>query len=217
MRHRKSGKKLSRTWEHRKAMFRNMARSLLEHGKIRTTVTKAKELRKVADRLITLALRNDLHSRRLAFKVLASHGLVKKLFEEVGPCFAGVPGGFTRVVSLGLPRRGDSAPLAYIEFTRQQGQATEAAKPAAKKAEIVAAPVAVAPVAETPVVAAPEVAASGDVATEVATPEVAALEVAAPVEAAAEAPAETPGDAPAHEPDAQVQAADESPEAESKP
>jgi len=213
MRHRKSGKKLSRTWEHRKAMFRNMARSLLEHGKIRTTVTKAKELRKVADRLITLALRNDLHSRRLAFKVLASHSLVKKLFEEVGPCFAGVPGGFTRVVSLGLPRRGDSAPLAYIEFTRQQGQAPEAAaKPAAKKAEIVAAPEVAAPVAETPVVAALEVA-----APVAETPVVTTLEDAAPVEAAAEAPAETPGDTPAHEPDAQVQAADESPEAETKP
>ena len=84
MRHNKSGRKLGRTWEHRKAMFRNMAKSLLVHGKIRTTEAKAKELRKVADKLVTLALRNDLHSRRLAFKVLGDHALVKTLFDEVG-------------------------------------------------------------------------------------------------------------------------------------
>jgi large subunit ribosomal protein L17 len=118
MRHRKSGRKLNRTWEHRKAMFRNMARSLLEHERIRTTEPKAKELRAVVERLITLTKSDDLHSRRQAYKVLENHGLVKKLFNEIGPRFAGVQGGYTRVVKMGLPRPGDSAPMAIIELTR---------------------------------------------------------------------------------------------------
>jgi large subunit ribosomal protein L17 len=117
-------------------MFRNMARSLVIHERIRTTEAKAKELRKVADNLVTLALRNDLHARRQAFKVLENHGLVKKLFDEIGPRFAGVPGGFTRVVKLGLPRRGDSADLAVIEFSRQPGEEQqEKPKKTKKKAE----------------------------------------------------------------------------------
>ena len=103
-------------------MFRNMARSLLVHGRIRTTEAKAKELRKLTDRLVTLALRNDLHARRQAYQVLGNHQLVKKLFDEVGPAFAGVPGGFTRLVKLGLARPGDSAPLAVVEFSRSPGQ-----------------------------------------------------------------------------------------------
>jgi large subunit ribosomal protein L17 len=118
MRHRKSGRKLNRTWEHRKALFRNMARSLLVHERIRTTEPKAKELRMFVERLITLTKTNDLHSRRQAFKVLENHGLVKRLFDEIGPRFADVPGGYTRVVKLGLPRAGDSAPMAVIELTR---------------------------------------------------------------------------------------------------
>jgi large subunit ribosomal protein L17 len=118
MRHRKSGRKLNRTWAHRKAMFRNMARSLLVYERIRTTEPKAKELRAVVEKLITLSKTNDLHSRRQAFKVLENHGLVKKLFDEIGPRFAGVPGGYTRVVKLGLPRAGDSASMAMIELTR---------------------------------------------------------------------------------------------------
>ncbi|CAM2061142.1 50S ribosomal subunit protein L17 [Desulfovibrionales bacterium] len=119
MRHNNTGRKLSRTSEHRKAMFRNMVRSLLTHLAIRTTEAKAKELRKVADNLIRLALRNDLHSRRLAFMVLENHQLTKQLFDTIGPCFVGVQGGFTRVVKLSLPRAGDAAPLAIIELTRK--------------------------------------------------------------------------------------------------
>ncbi len=170
MRHNKSGKKLSRTWEHRKALFKNMARSLLTYGRIRTTVAKAMELRKVVDRLITLSLRNDLHSRRLAYKVLGNHQLVKRLFDEVGPCFAGVPGGFTRVVKLALPRPGDAAPLAIIELTRKPGDA-----PFVKTARIVTPAVAPAPEAQPlaaqaadtakepePVAEAPEVSAESD-------------------------------------------------------
>jgi large subunit ribosomal protein L17 len=123
MRHRKAGRKLNRTWEHRKAMFRNMCRSLLVYERIRTTEPKAKELRMVVERLITLTKSNDLHSRRQAFKVLENHTLVKKLFDEIGPRFAGVPGGYTRVVKLGLPRAGDSAPMAIIELTRMAAPA----------------------------------------------------------------------------------------------
>ena len=87
MRHRKSGKKFSRTPSHRKAMFRNMAKSLLTHYSLRTTVVKAKSLRGVIEPLITLAKRNDLHARRQAYKVLGSHQLVKFLFDEIGPLF----------------------------------------------------------------------------------------------------------------------------------
>lgn len=130
MRHNNSGKKLSRTPSHRKALFRNLAKALLTHGKIRTTEIKAKALRRVVEPLITLALRNDLHSRRLAFRYLGNHQLVKRLFDEIAPAFAGVPGGYTRVIRLALPRRGDNAPMAIIELTRQQsaGATTPAAE-----------------------------------------------------------------------------------------
>jgi len=118
MRHRKSGRKLGRTWEHRKALMKNMARSLVEHERIRTTEAKAKELRILADKLITMALQDNLHARRQAYAVLGSHHSVKKLFDEIGPRFKEIPGGYTRVVKFGIPRVGDSAPMAMIEFTR---------------------------------------------------------------------------------------------------
>lgn len=136
MRHNKSGRKLGRNASHRKALFRNMARSLLTFERIRTTEAKAKELRKVADGLVTLALANDLHARREAYKVLENHQLVAKLFNEIGPRFVGVKGGFTRVVKLGLPRAGDCAPLAIIELTRRAAGTAEvpAEKPASETA-----------------------------------------------------------------------------------
>jgi large subunit ribosomal protein L17 len=118
MRHRKSGRKLGRTWEHRKALMKNMARSLVEHERIRTTEAKAKELRILADKLITMALQDSVHARRQAYAVLGSHHSVKKLFDEIGPRFKEIPGGYTRVVKFGIPRVGDSAPMALIEFTR---------------------------------------------------------------------------------------------------
>ena len=132
MRHSNAGKKFSRTPSHRKALLRNLAKALLSHGRIRTTETKAKELRGIVEPLITLALRNDLHARRLAYRVLGNHSLVKRLFDEIGPVFAGVPGGYTRVVKLAQPRRGDNAPLAIIELTRKPG---EVIVPSAKKAK----------------------------------------------------------------------------------
>jgi large subunit ribosomal protein L17 len=131
MRHNKSGRKFGLVAERRKALFRNLAKSLVDHERIRTTEPKAKELSKVADRLVTLALRNDLHARRQAYKVLGSHTLVQKLFDEIGPRFVGIQGGFTRVVKTSLPRRGDAAPMAYIEFALQAGET--APEPKAKK------------------------------------------------------------------------------------
>ena len=125
MRHSNSGKKLSRNPSHRKALLRNMSKALLTHGRIRTTEIKAKELRGVVESLITLARRNDLAARRQAYRDLGNHQLVQKLFDEIAPRFAGIPGGFTRVVKLALPRRGDCAPMAIIELTKQ-----EADKPA---------------------------------------------------------------------------------------
>jgi len=118
MRHNNSGKKLSRNPSHRKALLRNLSKALFEYGRIRTTETKAKELRGVVESLITLAKKNDLASRRLAYVDLGSHQLVKKLFDEIAPRFAGIPGGYTRVVKLAMPRPGDSAPMAIIELTR---------------------------------------------------------------------------------------------------
>ena len=140
MRHKNAGKKFSRTPSHRKALLRNLAKALLSHGKIRTTEVKAKELRGVVEPLITLALRNDLHARRQAFRVLGSHSLVKRLFDEIGPVFVGVPGGYTRVVKLAQPRRGDSAPLALIELTRKpdEEQTSAKAEKAEKPAKVVA-------------------------------------------------------------------------------
>ena len=126
MRHSNSGKKLSRNPSHRKALLRNMSKALLTHGRIRTTEIKAKELRGVVESLITLARRNDVAARRLAYRELGSHQLVQKLFDEIAPRFAGIPGGYTRVVKLAMPRRGDCAPMAIIELTRLPEAKTEA-------------------------------------------------------------------------------------------
>ena len=115
MRHRKSGRKLNRTSSHRKAMFKNMSASLFEHELIRTTVPKAKELRKVAERLITLAKVDSVANRRLAFARLRSKEIVNKLFTELGPRYVERPGGYLRILKCGL-RTGDKAPMAYVEL-----------------------------------------------------------------------------------------------------
>ena len=126
MRHSNSGKKLSRNPSHRKALLRNMSKALLTHGRIRTTEVKAKELRGVVESLITLARRNDVAARRQAFSVLGDHKLVQKLFGEIAPRFAGVAGGYTRVIKLAMPRKGDCAPMAIIELTKWADEAAEA-------------------------------------------------------------------------------------------
>ena len=115
MRHRKSGVKLNRTTSHRQAMFRNMVTSLLKHDKIKTTEPKAKELRRWADHLITLAKRGDLHARRQALSIVREKDVVHKLFEEASERFGSRNGGYTRVVKIGR-RPGDAAPLTIIEL-----------------------------------------------------------------------------------------------------
>lgn len=119
MRHRKSGRHLNRTSAHRKAMFANMAASLIEHEIIKTTVPKAKELRRVAEPLITLAKRDTVANRRLAFNRLRSKAAVGKLFSDLGPRFQERPGGYTRILKAGY-RAGDSAPIAYIELVGRE-------------------------------------------------------------------------------------------------
>jgi len=115
MRHRHSGRQLNRNSSHRKAMFRNMTASLLEHEVIKTTLPKAKELRRVAEPLITLAKTDSVANRRLAFDRLRSKEAVGKLFSELGPRFEARPGGYTRIMKCGY-RTGDKAPMAYIEL-----------------------------------------------------------------------------------------------------
>jgi|SRR5690606_7369484 len=115
MRHRKSGRKFNRTSAHRQAMFKNMAASLVEHELIKTTLPKAKELRRVAEPLITLAKNDSVANRRLAFARLRDQAAVKKLFEDIGPRFKERPGGYTRILKCGF-RAGDAAPMAFIEL-----------------------------------------------------------------------------------------------------
>jgi large subunit ribosomal protein L17 len=107
-------------------MMKNMARSLVEHEQIRTTEAKAKELRVLADKLVTMALENSLSARRRAYAILGSHRSVKKLFDEIGPRFTTTPGGYTRVVKFSVPRVGDGAPMAVIEFTQREAVETSA-------------------------------------------------------------------------------------------
>ena len=115
MRHRKSGRKLGRNSSHRKAMFRNMATSLFLHETIKTTVPKAKELRRVAEPLITLAKEDGVANRRLAFSRLRDKEAVGKLFSDLGPRFKERPGGYIRILKLG-PRPGDAAPMAIVQL-----------------------------------------------------------------------------------------------------
>ena len=116
MRHRKSGRRLGRTSSHRKAMFRNMATSMLKHETIRTTVSKAKELRRVVEPLITLAREDSVANRRLAFDRLRNKEVVGKLFTDLGPRFKNRPGGYLRILKM-VPRPGDSAPMAIVMLT----------------------------------------------------------------------------------------------------
>ena len=115
MRHLKSGRKLNRDSAHRKAMFRNMASSLFENEIIKTTVPKAKELRRVAEPLITLAKEDSVAHRRLAFDRLRNREVVTKLFNELGPRYVDRPGGYLRILKCGF-RPGDNAPMAYVEL-----------------------------------------------------------------------------------------------------
>jgi large subunit ribosomal protein L17 len=127
MRHRKSGRHLNRTSSHRQAMFRNMACSLFEHELIKTTLPKAKELRRVAEPLITMAKNDNVARRRVAFARLRSDAVVGKLFSELGPRYRSRPGGYLRILKCGF-RPGDKAPMAYVELVDRPagGAAVEA-------------------------------------------------------------------------------------------
>src|SRR5579864_1334827 len=128
MRHLNLGRKLNRTSAHRKALFKNMFLALVKHGRITTTDAKAKELRRFADRMVTLGKRNDLAARRRAFAYIQSHQVVQKLFDEIAPRYKERPGGYTRVVKY-VVRRGDAAAISVIEFTG----ASETAAPRKKR------------------------------------------------------------------------------------
>jgi large subunit ribosomal protein L17 len=144
MRHLKSGRKLNRTSAHRKALFRNLVTALLEHEQVRTTDAKAKELRRVADKKVTLGKRGDLHARRQAAAYIRRRSVITKLFTEVAERFRARAGGYTRIVKIGT-RHGDAAPMSVIELTdrgeeskaeaekkreRRRRQAEKKAKPA---------------------------------------------------------------------------------------
>ena len=132
MRHRKAGRKLGRTAEHRKAMLRNMVTSLFEHERIVTTVPKAKEARRVADKMITLAKRGDLHARRQAHSYIQSKDVVAKLFDEIQEQYADRQGGYTRIIRTGI-RQGDAAQMAILELVGYEEQAEEAVEVEAKE------------------------------------------------------------------------------------
>jgi len=165
MRHRNSGKRLGRNTSHRKAMLRNMVTSLLEHEKITTTDARAKELRPLTEKLITLAKRGDLHSRRQATEVIRDRKTVAKLFERIAPRYADRPGGYTRIIKLGH-RLGDNAALSLIALVeeavtpkaKQKAPKTVPVKKAAPAP--VAAPVAEEPATQTPAATAAESAAA---------------------------------------------------------
>jgi large subunit ribosomal protein L17 len=139
VRHARSGKKLGRDSAHRKALYSNLAGALIEHGRIKTTVTKAKAVKPLAEQMITLGRRGDLHARRQATAFLRSRDVVHKLFDEVAPLFKDRPGGYTRIIKLG-PRPGDAAEMVYLELVNEEYVAKERA---ARTPE---------PVAEAPVV-----------------------------------------------------------------
>jgi large subunit ribosomal protein L17 len=115
VRHARTGSKLGRDSAHRKALYANLAGAVIEHGRIKTTITKAKAVKPIAEQMITLGRRGDIHARRQAIAFLRSKSIVHKLFTEVGPAFAQRPGGYLRITRIG-PRQGDAAEMAYLEL-----------------------------------------------------------------------------------------------------
>lgn len=137
MRHNKTGRRLGRKPDHRQHMMRNMVTSFFEHEKITTTDTRAKELRKVVDKMITLGKRGDLHARRQAMQVIRDGQVVGKLFEMIAPRYAERPGGYTRIIKL-ANRQGDNAPMAIIELVEEEfTPKTKKAAPAAAAEKVV--------------------------------------------------------------------------------
>jgi large subunit ribosomal protein L17 len=212
MRHQRAGKKLGRDAAHRKALYANLAGALIEHGRIKTTVTKAKAVKPLAEQMITLGRRGDLHARRQAVAFLRSKDVVHHLFAEVAPRFRDRPGGYTRIVKIG-PRPGDAAEMAYLELVGEEVEvtprrrreraaaepvpATATEEPPATEAEVVEEPAVedeAVPAAEEPDAEAEDVAADEPPADE---PEAAA-------ETPAEDEAEPTGEGQAAEPEQQA-------------
>lgn len=143
MRHNNAGRRLGRTTSHREAMFRNMVTSLLNHEKITTTDAKAKEIRSVAEKMITLGKRGDLHSMRLAAAYIREKSVVTKLFSAIAPRYKDRSGGYTRIIKLGI-RQGDTAPISMIELVEEEIQVKKAKKKPVKAVAVTkSAPVAV--------------------------------------------------------------------------
>jgi large subunit ribosomal protein L17 len=134
MRHGRSGRRLNRTASHRKALFTNMAASLIEHEQIVTTLPKAKELRPIVEKLVTLGKRGDLHARRQAISAIGSETLARRLFDTIAPRYSDRNGGYLRIMKAGF-RRGDNAPMAVIEFVDRDVSAKGAADRARLEAE----------------------------------------------------------------------------------
>ena len=139
MRHRKSGRKLGVTTKHRKAMFRNMATDLLRNGKINTTDTRAKEIRRVVEKLVTLGKNGSLHARRKALAYVRDRAVVEKLFSELAQRYMERPGGYTRIIKLGY-RRGDNAPVSLVELVTEEYKAKRKRRKAKPKAKAESAP-----------------------------------------------------------------------------
>lgn len=135
MRHRKSGVKLNRTTSHRQAMFRNMVTSLFKHDRIKTTDAKAKELRRWADHIVTLAKRGDLHARRLAMSIVREKNVVHKIFEEAPERFGSINGGYTRIIKIGR-RAGDAAAMTLVELVSSDDAKPVTKKKTTKKTEV---------------------------------------------------------------------------------
>jgi large subunit ribosomal protein L17 len=134
VRHQRTGKKLGRDAAHRKALYSNLAGSLIEHGRIETTAAKAKAVKPFAEKMITLGKRGDLHARRQALAALRSNDVVHHLFAEVAPRFATRPGGYTRIVRIG-PRQGDAAEMVYLELVDHEPAPSQLALSRARRAE----------------------------------------------------------------------------------
>jgi large subunit ribosomal protein L17 len=191
VRHARTGKKLGRDSSHRLALYSNLTGALIEHGRIKTTETKAKAVKPLAERMITLGRRGDLHARRQAVAFLRSKDVVHKLFAEVAPRFATRPGGYSRIVKLG-PRPGDSAEMVYLELLDEEEEAEAPTERRSRRGRRAAAEAA--PAAEEAAEAAEEPDAEGEAAVEDAE-----VEAEPEAEAAAEEPAD---DAAEPEPEA---------------
>jgi large subunit ribosomal protein L17 len=200
MRHQRAGKKLGRDAAHRKALYSNLAGALIEHGRIKTTVTKAKAVKPIAEQMITLGRRGDLHARRQATAFLRSRDVVHHLFAEIAPRFKDRPGGYTRIVKLG-PRPGDAAEMVYLELVDEATQ-TRPARQAPPASEAVAAE------PEEAQVEAPETEAEAAEDPEAAAEAAEPADLEEPVDATAEAPA---GEPPVVEPVLEAEPAGDEP------